>query len=349
MLHVAGAAAICAAIAIGGCGESGADSNPDRRKIATIDLEATFAPLVSLHPRESRMPAGGTWFVKRSMLLFAEDHGCPDRKIAVGRTLNEQRTVIVNWLPPAGLGKGMYWRNPHNVHCGLDFDRRFFTDQHTRPYDDARSDRLGDREGWTLDLVDRARNGEGRRRRMGRQTVLESVPSYVGRRGEEVDGEPGLRLSYWLLYGLNEPRSADGIEGQLVHEGDWERVDVLLQRTLGADAYRPVSLVLYSDGDHRAMAWRDVIRIEDRRSGKRTHPLLLAARGSHTLAPGSGWPCPRCPAWRTWQEVADLREQPWYGFGGAWGDVEDNSLTTGPLGPHDGDWPTPAEVAKRPS
>jgi hypothetical protein len=43
--------------------------------------------------------------------------------------------------------------------------------------------------------------------------------------------------------------------------------------------------------------------------------------------------CPRCPQWRTWEKLVDAAAQPWYGFGGAWGDVGGMSGTTGPLGP----------------
>ncbi len=344
------AVTVCAMLAVCGCGGSSSgsdDPGPGRKGVETRDPKTTFAPMVVLHPDETRMPAGARWFLERSALIFAEDQGCPDRKIAVGRILKEQRTPITNWLAIEWLGNPpAYWRHAHDAHCELRLGRMFYADQHTRPYDGGRPEGLGGREGWVLDLDDGARDGKVEPRRVGDRTLIEEAPVYVDQRKEEVDGEPGLRLTYWLLYGINEPRTADGIEEHLVHEGDWEGVDVLLQRS-GTDAYVPVSLVLHGDGERREVPWnKDLLRAKDPSSGKATRPLLIAAQGSHTMFPGSGRSCEECPIWRTWREVAEVRELWWYGFGGAWGDVGPDSLTTGPLGPH-GAWPSSSEIDAR--
>jgi hypothetical protein len=43
--------------------------------------------------------------------------------------------------------------------------------------------------------------------------------------------------------------------------------------------------------------------------------------------------CPDCPIWRTWLQMIDATQQPWYGFGGAWGQAANDGGRTGPLGP----------------
>jgi hypothetical protein len=140
-----------------------------------------------------------------------------------------------------------------------------------------------------------------------------------------------------MLYVFIEPRAATGaVDADDVHEGDWERVDVLLRRD--GDGYEPLALRVHADGRARETAWEDVPRASEEGDSS-THPLLAAELGSHELSPARGGSsCPRCPRWPTWSRLRDLRAQLWYGFGGAWGEKGEGSSTTGPLGPH-GDWP----------
>jgi hypothetical protein len=350
------------ALAAGGCGndepaaqeERGTAASPPAATVAALARE--HAPVVLLHSEERLMPAGADWFLARARLDFAEDHGCPHRLIAVGRTLGEERTDRTNWISTEWLGKDRptYWRNPNDALCELDFDRRYFTDQHTRPHGGPdREPGIGEREGWYLDLVDGAARGQARPRRAGERTLLEGAPAYFEPGVASVGGAPGLRLSYWLLYAANAPLDRhDNVERERAHEGDWERADVLLRRVEGG-RYAPHSLVVHAeDGPARRLPWRDVVRLpstpsEDPDPKTETHPLLLAARGSHALeASPAERECEECPQWRTWEDLRDAREEGWYGFGGAWGEVGDDDATTGPLGPY-GEWPTGAEIAKR--
>jgi hypothetical protein len=43
------------------------------------------------------------------------------------------------------------------------------------------------------------------------------------------------------------------------------------------------------------------------------------------------------PRWETWQNLAKVQDQLWYGYGGGWGEVGNGTLigdsSTGPLGP----------------
>jgi hypothetical protein len=43
--------------------------------------------------------------------------------------------------------------------------------------------------------------------------------------------------------------------------------------------------------------------------------------------------CVACPVWRTWESLVEATNEPWYGFGGAWGDVRGGAAPSGPLGP----------------
>lgn len=352
--HAAAVATVAVTMALTGCGDeeprpAAGPSGGAATGVHTSEPERAFAPLVWLHPEETRMPASGRWFLARARLKFADDHGCPDRLVAVGRRLRSERTEVTNWIFVDWLGgRPTYWRSPYDVHCELDDDRAYYADQHTRPYGGSRrAEGIGEREGWYLDLVADARSGQGRPRRSGRRTLLEGVPAYVERRDERVGGSPGLRLTYWLLYAMNEPRDHDGrIERALAHEGDWERVDVLLRR-LGGDRYAPHAVVLHADAESRELPWRDVFHARGDGTEGGAHPLLLAARGSHAMAAASSERrCGDCPQWRTWRNLHETSELAGYDFGGAWGDIGAGEATTGPLGPHDR-WPTAADLAKR--
>jgi hypothetical protein len=142
----------------------------------------------------------------------------------------------------------------------------------------------------------------------------------------------------------------------MTHEGDWERVDVLLQ---GAGRrWKPVAVRLFDpDGSSREVPWGKLRRraaIHSTEGGERTHPVLFAALGTHTLYARPDTrvnrevdlaervahtrdvthpPCRACPRWETRLPGFSLESQYWYGFGGAWGERGPTSLTTGPLGP----------------
>jgi hypothetical protein len=315
-----------------GCGS-------DSQAVETRDPEATFAPVVELDPEERWYPMGARWFLDRSVLEFATDHGCGDFEVAVGRTLEEKQNEVTQFIVVGWLGKYRpgYERYPTDARCEIDGSRDFFSVEHTRPF--GKEDRprgLPRTEGWYIDLVNKARPGRQGTEEDGGRELLENVPAYVERVPDEVDGDDGVRLTYWLLYGMNEPRAGDGVDRRDRHEGDWERLDVLLREDGGDDSYEPVRVQLYVDGrPGREVPWDALSRV----GGEGTHPVLSAARGSHELSAGQpAGGCPECPRWLLWKQLKDLRSQFWYGFGGAWGEVGRDSATTGPLGPH-GEWP----------
>jgi hypothetical protein len=346
---------VCAGVAastIGACGGSEAEE-PDG--IRTDKPEVTFAPVVQLAREESYRPMDALWFLQRSALWLAQEF-CPDSKIAVGKRLKDQWNGITDWLFIYGIGWGpSYWRQMYTRDCDFKRQRyRYYANEYTRPRDggEDRAKGLYPREGYYLDLMDWARGGPA-------ETAGAVAPVWYERRRIAPDGQPGLRLTYWMLYGMNRPLDGSGrpVEG-LTHEGDWERVDVLLTGEKGR--YRPIGMDLFHEqGPPRRVPWSALRRTRGERAARATHPVLYAARGSHALyaSPGrhrgtaraggssvtvvdrADGACPRCIRWTTWDDLVSARTRAWYGFGGAWGKPGPTDETTGPLGPH-GEWPT---------
>jgi hypothetical protein len=131
-------------------------------------------------------------------------------------------------------------------------------------------------------------------------------------------------------------RLAAGVQALLrdddvLHEGDWERVTVYLDQADPENA-APHSVLFYRHSTNTPRKWARVEKEGD------THPVAYSAIGSHASLPspdfgyidvgdGDG------PRWQTWVDLAPIAEQPWYGFGGAWGRVGKVRDATGPLGP----------------
>lgn len=120
-------------------------------------------------------------------------------------------------------------------------------------------------------------------------------------------------------------------DDDVLHEGDWERVTVYLDRTDPENA-APESVLFYRHSTNTPRKWANVERDSE------THPVAYSAIGSHASLPTPGFGQidvgdPDGPRWRTWGDLSSIVEQPWYGFGGAWGRVGKVRDATGPLGP----------------
>jgi hypothetical protein len=297
-----------------GCGDD-ESSAVGPAALRTADPERTFAPLLEVAADEPWRPMSARWFIERAVFGAS---GCEDRRIAVGRTMPERRTAATNWIFPVALGLGptTYYRNPLDAKCELDFDERFYADQLTRPHDPGpRLEFMPSSQGFYLDLVDEERGGPALANPV-------AVPVYVERVDE---GDSGVRLTYWTLYGMHGTPGEPG-----AHEGDWARVDVLLRAD--GDRYEP--LTVQTDDD---AAWSGVRRVDG------THPVVRVERETHEMSVARrGAGCADCLRWQSWDTLADARKQLWYGFGGAWGEVGPTDATTGPLGPH-GYWQSAAE------
>jgi hypothetical protein len=325
--------------------------------VVTVDPVVAFAPLVHLHSREFAWPMSAEEFLRNSSLAWAHDDNCPDHSPTLGGQVGAQsRAGPPNRgrLRPERLrGEGAYAHVQAGRNCRDVARASFSASDHTRPYDQRRRpEGLGLEEGFYLDLANDKRSGKKRVAHPAGQSQFGGVPTYYERHDEEVDGRPGLRITYWLFYGLSQPPGPSRLTAAIVHEGDWERISVLLH-VQSPDSYLPVSVRYHFHDASRDVPWRTVQRAGSEAGGPPTHPVVYSARGSHASYPRAGRyeqvfvaggrrrfavydeaiACPRCPEWRTWELSTDATTQPWYGFGGAWGRVGDMGGTTGPLGP----------------
>jgi hypothetical protein len=122
-------------------------------------------------------------------------------------------------------------------------------------------------------------------------------------------------------------------DDDVLHEGDWERITVYLDES-SPEAKPPAAVVFYRHSTNTTRKWAGVEKEE-------THPVVYCAIGSHASLPSANFGFIDVgdaggPRWRTWgpgNTLVSIREQPWYGFGGAWGRVGRVRDSTGPLGP----------------
>ena len=111
----------------------------------------------------------------------------------------------------------------------------------------------------------------------------------------------------------------------LMHDGDWERVRVLL----AVDGETAETVELFQHHGSRPYPPPKDGRIQ-----------VASAWGTHATFPGPHHGLDLVdaggPVWDPLERddlLRDVRAEPWYGFGGAWGRVGKESEGTGPLGP----------------
>jgi hypothetical protein len=120
-------------------------------------------------------------------------------------------------------------------------------------------------------------------------------------------------------------------DDDVLHEGDWERITVYLDPA-DPEGAPPASVAYYRHSTNTFRKW-DAVEETDG-----THPVAYSAIGSHASLPTPGFGHidvgdPGGPRWVTWEDLAPVVDQPWYGFGGAWGRLGRVRDSTGPLGP----------------
>jgi hypothetical protein len=308
--------------------------------VSTADPVATFAPLVSLHADEQAMPMSADLFIAKSRLV---------------RTIRGCTPLTVADVDPTRLAGPNAYRHRHfDERCRERADGPAISAaDHTRPFDTKdRPAGLGEREGFALALDREWRPPRREPLREGGQSYLQRTPLYVEQHDEPSDDEPSaVRITYWLFYGLSQPPGPPSITRLLVHEGDWERISVLL-REVATDIWQPLSVRYHFHDEHRDVPW-SAVRTSGLDGG--LHPWAYSALGSHATYWADGdyeslpkkpdgepvrvpvydraMACGDCALWRTWEQVVDVRTRPWYGFGGAWGAIGRIGGTTGPLGP----------------
>jgi hypothetical protein len=328
---------------LSGCGDATSDTPVEA--VVTDDPAVAFAPLVLLHPDETSFPIAADRFIERSSVKWAGSTCVGRANVATGAIAKRKTPGRV---PPTDMRRLGGNPRPYvfeslRVNC-KPRPRRYRSSDLTRPYDSGhRAPGLPREEGFYLDLLSDSKDGDPPLVRRGSDRVFGDVSAYY--ETETLDGRwpRKVRVTYWLLYGYGKALGSRG--GELVgHEGDWERVQVLVSRR-GPRRWKPVSMTL---GDERAA--RKVPWTELERSG--SHPVIYSARESHALYPEDGRhqrrvpvvggasiaydetaTCDDCLAWRTWRRLHPVAREPWYGFGGGWGFSLDADASSGPLGP----------------
>jgi hypothetical protein len=318
----AGGLLIVAALAgatVSACGE--ADS-PVRATVVTDDPATTFAPLVRLADGERTFPIGARFLLDHAGLEWAGGPCGAESDVTVSAQSVRTGPVSLPPLVPARLGREpRAYRFRPKRDCRRPRPEVFTTAQRTRPFDtEDRPAGLHVDEGFNLDVASEALSP---RRRLGPDGSVAGVPGYYAVERTRSAGRPAIRLSYWILFPVEEEVDAYG--PVMMREGDWERVDVVAERGPGRGNYTPLA-VEYSVGDRvKRVGWSDA----ELASG--THPVVYLERGRHTPRPTGK--CGDCVEWRTWRLLRDVREEPWWGYGGGWGAIGGSDEYSGPLGP----------------
>jgi hypothetical protein len=327
----------------------------DRLSGATSDgptnTITALAPLVYLHSSEDFFPDNPMRFIHSSSLRWSE--------IFISDSLNISQLVAPrNFVSPNRLGS-VTPKIPRYVHTPLPMAAacipkqnkskvRFYSTNYTRPYDSEK--RAEDKEtpysdtwlnncyktaGFYLDLDNTDEAREGMTNTSDNPHVYSGAPVFY-------EYQPHSYITYWFFYAYDEFRT-DGLVFQS-HEGDWERVSILLDFD-----EEPQMIRYYYHSHHSDKLWKDIILDEG-------HPVVYSALGTHaSYDTADSHPIEEIPVvggvlgvsdhtdagykWSTWNNLLRVEIQPWYGYGGAWGAVRGGGTTvsgemnTGPLGP----------------
>jgi hypothetical protein len=331
--------------------------------VTTDDPEETFAPVIHLHHQDPSLPTTADFFLQHSRLFWHHPRGCGAFDPVLGRHVDRPVAADGN-VGVAAQRIGLNGGDPY-AHSTLDGSRcsdagrSFSATELTRPDDKARErpKDLPANEGFYLDLLNSSQGGEGQAHVKDFQgrAVFTGVPAYT--ETQEVESEDAVWITYWFFYPLSVPphprveleSARELVQDGISHEGDWERMSVLLRRGEGENEYMPAYVRFHIHNHSLNIPWSQVQRKSDG-DGSRTHPVGYSARGSHATYPTAGRfdeylgeekrtarvkdiaiSCDACPIWLTWTNlVQDVETEPWYGFGGAWGQLKPFS---GPLGP----------------
>jgi hypothetical protein len=309
LIPIAAQAAVVAFESGGTEGRDGTDGTDGQDETTVQELAERYAPTIGLHRRERYGPLDPAMFLQTATVRWAQRGRDPQilrpgrqTAAAIGAACDERCATVGPYL----------------------------SDQLTRPYrrGRARPRRLPVTDGLYLD-------GDATLR-PGQLVPRPSVPIFY--EATPAADAASMQITYWAFFPFHRAlrQRARG------HEGDWEAVTVELD-----PQRRPTTVRFARPGGARTVAWSDL-------TARGTHPLVFATAQSHELAARSSGGrrasrrCVRVGRRRVctlhlrgaalrWEprgaNVQALREQPWYGFGGAWGRVGASNATTGPLGP----------------
>lgn len=285
-----------------------------------LSVVECYAPILRFHPNETVHPMDPADFLQASELKWAADRGCDDptiraRSELTAENLNNHFTFerdtffslfnSCNLLADANLIRSSEFTKPNTAVADNGASRPF----------SAGSRLLPTSEGFYIDpLVLSPGQFSGNE---------VTAPAFYYRSGNEIH--------YWFFFS-DDPKTEAIRDDPWEHEGDWEHVVVLVA---GPDKFVGI--------EYHGHGCQPVSSTKPELDG--THPVVYVARGSHAMyeapRPAASWPA-SCPSlaqdiftgttdeaaftagvsktWRTWEHLRPIEQQPWYGFGGAWGD-----------------------------
>jgi hypothetical protein len=285
------------------------------------DAPSRYAPFVYIAPKESAFPNAAPDFIANSRLRWSH-WNCKDHAVENPDGSDASYDAIDQSRLGASAGSGAY-SHPGNLVQGsicIHGSRDYLANEFTRPRDSS-SDRVTQgSEGMFLDLRNSQHKGNSN---------LSADPVYY-------DYVPGHYVVYWFFYNYN----AHAVAGIGKHEGDWEHIAVHLDPN-----NLPIEVAFFAHTcDPTIVSWSDLVAGAGGSLEGDTHPVVFSGGGSHASYPTPGSrPLSTCGGgdsadfssmtWSTETNLLEVTSQPWYGFGGAWGEVGNLELTTGPLGP----------------
>lgn len=334
----------------------------------TGSLIECYAPEVRFHPQETFFPMDPVAFIEGSELRWAHSaDGFAPRTCWKDETIDDDPNALL-------LGQGAYsaqqeqhdpsfW-NPRR--CS-NFGKDYTTIEYTRPFSETPSNvsqgdrvltnagsKLETQEGFMLSWKDYGPWYNPSDTPLGLSNNPGSGGSVQAPMiAQIVNGPNNKFIVYHMFYGF-DPKSRFPGDGAFAHEGDWERLIVILDSNDRATEFRfeghgcdtpgfrannhvPASKMMRTDVPPTEPGTGQLV--------DGTHPVIYVAEGSHAAYPGireAGPLSKACDAaagfksgqfdetvfvegtsatWRPWEagQIVEAQSQCWYGFGGAWG------------------------------
>jgi hypothetical protein len=287
-----------------------------------------YAPEIVFHEDEQHWPMSIDRFIQNSSLRWTHNR-CSDEK--VWKSPDPRRLGAKSAKPYQHATKGL--RCKHR-------DDNWKTNDFTRPrtkrdgWGKGRSG-LEKNEGFVLNLKDSKRHGT--------PSTHADPAQYSGSDiYYDYDKKNGW-IRYFIMYGWSEaPGGTDDTDPGCCHEGEWEGFSIKLDQNK-----EPTRVFLNQHHGGMLVDWESMKKVDG------THPVIHSAEGAHASYPSVGaWFVSTFTGmdmtgdgrkWKTWDthtKRLNVRTQPWWGFGGGWGDILGKQSIphfgtnfVGPLGP----------------
>lgn len=307
-------------------------------------LLVKFAPEVRLHPADWTRPSSVEWWLGRTKMGFNHPT-CPDCEILARGGPSQSNIATKGHRPKSNWPECSHTGERHSVLSNSSTD--FYLNAPC-------SGRDSTKPIHTAPGADDVHRGDGSG---GSWTTYGHVFSPAG-------SPANYFIQYWFFYPYNDFKGVSG------HEGDWEHVTVVVEKS------REIAVSMYFS---QHLGGRLLPVNPSPESGERvtfvdgTHPVVYSAIGSHACYPRAGqwdvaFPFPPMdlpleqalhdallhdhtgdggPRWQTWERPLvnigekdhPMNNQTFTFYGGRWGDIGTNlgkaspSWTLGPVGP----------------